>query len=216
MSNLFVNLVNYLIKLLLNINNQKVRNDLLRYSKNYQKNAVTTTDSMTSSTTSFSQHHTSELESLIEELEHDKPTSISQMDTISQGVANFEANKLLYMTSNGSEMDLSLISKLQRRIAALELEKKSANHLSMPNSSTSPSISASTTSTNTTTSTSGAHDNNNNHPALIVGEDGLNLIERLQQDKDYELIKSQELELENQRLRDDINRLVIFFVLLSK
>lgn len=178
---------------------------------------------MSSSTTSFSQQHTSELESLIEELEQDKPASISQMDMISQGVANFEANKLLYMTSNGSEIDLSLISKLQRRIAALELEKKSAQ-MSMPGGglsggTTSPS--ASTTSTSTTTSSKmslnsgsgsmvvasgAAHDNNNNHPALIVGEDGLNLIERLQQDKDYELIKAQELELENQKLREDLSR----------
>lgn len=168
-----------------------------------------------SSTTSF-QQHTSELESLIEELEQDKPASISQMDMISQGVANFEANKLLYMTTNGSEMDISLISKLQRRIATLEMERRSVNN----NSIISPSGSASTSSTSTAMSASGAsgvssakmsastqgHDNNNNNPALIVGEDGLNVIERLQQDKDYELIKAQEIELENQKLRDDLNR----------
>lgn len=164
-----------------------------------------------SSTTSF-QQHTSELESLIEELEQDKPASISQIDMISQGVANFEANKLLYMTTNGSEMDISLISKLQRRIATLEMERRSVNSISP--------ASASTSSTSTAMSASGAsggssakmsastqgHDNNNNNPALIVGEDGLNVIERLQQDKDYELIKAQEIELENQKLRDDLNR----------
>lgn len=183
---------------------------------------------MSSSTTSFTQQHTSELESLIEELEHDKPTSISQLEMISQGVANFEANKLLYMTSNGSEMDLSLISKLQRRIAALELEKKAAamnnggavspNSISSNSTTTSSKMSLASNPAATTGTAGGAHDNNNNHALVVVGHadvDGVSLIERLQQDKDYELIKAQELELENQKLRDDLTRFDTFFIILT-
>lgn len=82
------------------------------------------------------------------------------------------------MTANGSEMDVSLISRLNRRISLLQM----GNSLNVNNE----------------------HDNNNN--ANDQSDQSLS-IERLQQEKDYELIKSQELELENQKLREDLNRL---------
>lgn len=188
---------------------EKVRNDLLRYSKSQNQNQQTNNNlnsgtSLSSSTTSFNQH-TSELESLIEELEQDtaKPLSSNVFggsssvtsNEINNGVANFEANKLLYMTANGSEMDIGLVSKLQRRIAALEMEKKESFKLKNP---------ADVTATGTT------HDNNNNsnNPTDPNELHAANLyIERLQHEKDFELIKSQELELENQKLREDLNRL---------
>ena len=132
------------------------------------------------------------------------------------------------MTSNGSEMDLSLISKLQRRIAALELEKKAAamnnggavspNSISSNSTTTSSKMSLASNPAATTGTAGGAHDNNNNHALVVVGHadvDGVSLIERLQQDKDYELIKAQELELENQKLRDDLTRFDTFFIILT-
>lgn len=221
-----------------------MRNDYLRVTKNYQTNLQQQQQTLSSagssmsssSTTSFTsqhQHTSSELESLIEELENDKPRSLSQMttmsssqqhpqttsDSIAHGVATFEANRLLYMTSNGSEMDLTLIGKLQRRIAALEHEKKTGSALSplhLQSSSMSTTTSSSTASTapkNNASTEPTAHDNNNNPALVVMGEDGgLSLIERLQQDKDFELIKAQELELENQKLREDLNRL-LFLIL---
>lgn len=111
------------------------------------------------------------------------------------------------MTSNGSEMDISLISKLQRRIAALELEKKS---LRMASSSSSSATTTTTSKLSLSSAAAHHHDNNNNQQPLLEDEGGLSLVERLQQDKDYELIKAQELELENQKLREDLNRLIWF------
>lgn len=162
---------------------EKVRNELLKYSKSNQQNL------QHSSTTLFTQP-ASDLESLIEELEQDTKQpeslnirySVSNTSTLStdtqNAVNNFESNKLLYMTTNGSEMDVSLISRLNRRISLLQL----GNSLNINNE----------------------HDNNNN---TDLNGDHCIPIERLQQEKDYELIKSQEIELENQKLREDLNRL---------
>jgi myosin-5 len=52
------------------------------------------------------------------------------------------------------------------------------------------------------------HDNNNNMNDILIAEPHCSqILEKLQQEKDYELIKSQEIELENQKLREDLNRL---------
>lgn len=172
---------------------EKVRTELLRYSKN---NLIS--GSLSSSTTSFNNQHVSELESLIEELEQDSKQKLSSVSVttnssdINNAVNNFEANKLLYMTVNGSEMDVGLISKLNRRIAALELERKEF----MKNGCLNNGLAE--------------HDNNNNHNDLLrehQNHSPVSQIERLQYEKDYEIIKSQELELENQKLREDISRL---------
>ena len=180
---------------------EKVRTELLRFSKNQQQQQqqnLATNGSQSSSTTSFTQH-TSELESLIEELEQDSKLSVNSSSSttstveINNGVANFEANKLLYMTSTGSEMDVSLISKLNRRIAALELEKKSlqagSNGISRGNLLNGLGLAE--------------QDNNNNINDLSDAEK----FEKIQQEKDYEMIKSQELEFENQKLKEDLSRL---------
>ncbi|CAF0777038.1 unnamed protein product [Brachionus calyciflorus] len=159
---------------------EKVKSDLLRLSN---KN-LNSTISLSSSTTSIPPHqHNLELESLIEELEQDSKTR-STTSSLAQDVANFEANKLLYMTPNGSEMDLRLISKLQRRIASLELERKESNF-----SRASKTLSL------------------ENDDDQQQQQNKSFLIEKLQMEKDYEMIKSQELELENQKLREDLNRL---------
>ena len=182
---------------------EKVRTELLKYSKNQQmqqqqqqssNNLVP--GSMSASTVSFPGQHTSELESLIEELEQDTKlkinTTSSTANEITNGVANFEANKLLYMTANGAEMDVSLISKLNRRIAALELERKDF-------------LRSGTSKANLL---SNEQDNNNNINDLNELNNSPNVvIEKLQQEKDYEMIKSQEMELENQKLREDLSRL---------
>ena len=183
---------------------EKVRTELLKYSKNQQmqqqqqqqssNNLVP--GSMSASTVSFPGQHTSELESLIEELEQDTKlkitTTSSTNNEITNGVANFEANKLLYMTANGAEMDVSLISKLNRRIAALELERKDF-------------LRSGTSKANLL---SNEQDNNNNINDLNELNNSPNvIIEKLQQEKDYEMIKSQEMELENQKLREDLSRL---------
>jgi myosin-5 len=166
---------------------EKVRNELLKLSKsNYH--AANNSSSVTS-TTSITTQVNSDLESLIEELEQEKlieplhiRLSSSNTSTLSNdtqnNLNNFESNKLLYMTANGSEMDVSLISRLNRRISLLQM----GNSINVNNE----------------------HDNNNN--ADGQSEHSLS-IERLHQEKDYELIKSQELELENQKLREDLNRL---------
>ena len=161
---------------------EKVRSELLKYSKSQAPSG-----SLASSSGSFSQHP-SELESLIEELENDaKQANFLSASVLSQEVANFDSNKLLYMTANGSEMDLTLVSKLNRRIAALEAERKEF----LKNK---PNINESEHLTEVT------HDS-------PLSSNNANSIEKLQQEKDYELIKSQELELENQKLREDLNRL---------
>ena len=117
------------------------------------------------------------------------PLSTASAAEISNGVATFEANKELYMTSNGSEMDVSLISKLNRRIASLEMEKRQ--------------LSQSGTGTRSTNGLLVEQDNNNNINDLTEAEK----FERIQQEKDYEMIKSQELEFENQKLKEDLTRL---------
>ncbi len=43
---------------------------------------------------------------------------------VNEEVESFEKNKLMYMTLNGSEMDMGLLSKLQKRIQFLESERK--------------------------------------------------------------------------------------------
>jgi len=174
----------------------KVRNELLKHSKSNQTNGM---NSVSISQQQQSQQPVqisvsapvptpapSDLESLIEELEQEKlsestsvrfsaSSNISTNSSSNNDVQNnnVESNKLLYMTVNGSEMDVSLISKLNRRISLLQL----GNNLNLTNE----------------------HDNNNNTSDLSI--------ERLEQEKDYELIKSQELELENQKLREDLTRL---------
>ena len=178
---------------------EKVRTELLRFSKNQQQQQqqqnLASNGSLSSSATSFNQH-TSELESLIEELEQDSKMSVNSSSSttsaaeINNGVANFEANKLLYMTSTGSEMDVSLISKLNRRIASLEMEKKTLQ--------TSNGISRGTLLNGIN-----EQDNNNNINDLTDAEK----FEKIQQEKDYEMIKSQELEFENQKLKEDLSRL---------
>lgn len=156
---------------------EKVRSELLRHTK-HNGNAASQPNS--------------DLESLLEELELDSKqdslnirfseSNTSQVSNETQhAVNNFEANKLLYMTANGSEMDVSLISRLNRRISLLQL----SNCLNVNASD---------------------HDNNNNTD-LTSEQINCVSLERLQQEKDYELIKSQELELENQKLREDLNRL---------
>ncbi len=114
---------------------------------------------------------------------------------ISNGVANFEANKDLYMTSNGSEMDVSLISKLNRRIASLEMEKRQFTQ--------GGGRSNAGATTNGLITSVVEQDNNNNINDLSEAEK----FERVQQEKDYEMIKSQELEFENQKLKEDLTRL---------
>lgn len=174
---------------------EKVRSDLLRYSKNN----LNSTASLSSSTTSFNQHN-SELESLIEELEQDttKQVGLNMHKTQSgisnemqSDVANFESNKLLYMTPNGSEMDISLINKLHRRIASLELGRNDSTR--------------STSSRTSLNQINERHSENNNE--IADNPQLSSLVEKLQQDKDFEIIKSQELELENQKLREDLTRL---------
>jgi myosin V len=114
-------------------------------------------------------------------------------------VANFEANKDLYMTSNGSEMDVSLISKLNRRIASLEMEKRQFTQ-----GGSGSGRNATSASTNGLIIPSVVEqDNNNNINDLSEAEK----FERIQQEKDYEMIKSQELEFENQKLKEDLTRL---------
>lgn len=84
---------------------EKVNSDLLKHTKRSKQDPI-------------------ELESLMEEIDGQENPSIKSTDTLTDGVANFEKNKLLYMTANGSEMDLGLLSKLQKRIMILESEKK--------------------------------------------------------------------------------------------
>ena len=109
---------------------------------------------------------------------------------LNKRVATFEANKELYMTSNGSEMDVSLISKLNRRIASLEMENRQFSHGGQAGRAANggPLV---------------EQDNNNNINDLSEAEK----FERMQQEKDYEMIKSQELEFENQKLKEDLTRL---------
>lgn len=150
---------------------EKVRTELIKL----KKTTTPTTNGQQQ------QHINNELESLIEEIESDKDQANTNID---KAVANFEANKLLYMTANGSEMDITLIGKLQRRIASLELERKAA--------------------------TMRESDNNNNTSSevMIPCDIPSNLvIERLSIERDAELIKSQEFEFENLKLREDLSRL---------
>jgi myosin-5 len=201
---------------------EKVRSELM---SKITAAATTTTDSTksgsnlfnnggpsTSSTNSLQPN--SELESLIEEITVDedgsttkqqqstysassesgfKSSSLSssnsnhQSEHLAAALANFEANKLLYMTANGSEMDFTLITKLQRRIATLELERQHNNHQA-------------------------ESDKNNNNDLGVGGGDvqlphGALVMDRLIQERDYEMIKSQELDFENQKLREDSSRL---------
>lgn len=179
---------------------EKVRSELLRYGKAQNQNQTpSVVASSSSSATSFNNQPASELESLIEELEQDTITSISTINSKDTAGSNmghsslhasssvtsndYDSNKLLYVTANGSEIDVSLLSKLNRRIATLELEKKElANRFKVNTSDT---------------------ENNDE----ISQSSSVMMIEKLQQEKDYELIKAQELELENQKLREDLNRL---------
>jgi myosin-5 len=156
---------------------EKVKIELLKYSKSHANQAQ-----------SQYQTNTTELEMLIEELEQDSKvqldsTNLRNTTDLNSELANFESNKLLYMTANGAEMDISLISKLNRRIAALELERRDLK--------------------------SKSDSENKQEKEHITFEQYLSneQLERLQQEKDFEIIKSQELELENQKLREDITRL---------
>ena len=89
----------------------------------------------------------------------------------------------------GTDLDLNLLTRLQKRIYWLESERAGLLRSGC-------------------TKLDNPHDNNNNTNELMVVEPPYpTAIERLQQEKDYELIKSQEFEFENQKLREELNRL---------
>ena len=170
---------------------EKVRNELVRLSKPAQ--------SMTSSGGGHNQPSL-DLESLIEQLVNDTRTTLvaeSTSDENSKGIRprGTAGDNKQRLNGNGVELDVTLISKLQNRIAALEFERKhSSKYLG------------------SALAVAAESDNNNNNSDLLCDLPAAAVVnmaeaERLQQDRDLEMIKSQELEFENQKMREDLSRL---------
>jgi len=98
---------------------EKVNSNLSRYTKSSSKSGLTLSK----------QEPINELESLIEEIDNHEDNmkiikSSATSSEVNEEVESFEKNKLMYMTLNGSEMDMGLLSKLQKRIQFLESERK--------------------------------------------------------------------------------------------
>ena len=104
-------------------------------------------------------------------------------------------------TTATHDEDIGLISKLNRRIGVLELERKHymrTCHLFGLNPDRNNNKNGNDNDNGTETAAS-----LNLSSAAAMGDQ----LERLQFEKDYELIKSQELDLENQKLREELSRL---------
>jgi myosin V len=156
----------------------KARNDILNYSKTAQQQ----------------QHQKgspSELESLVEDLQLDQYDNDNQSERSSVvsnyssgiGTIKINGNHSNFNGKNGNELDVSLLNKLYRRIALLESQNKFYN------------------------SKKSDHDDNNNmNNNNLLRNSPTIIIEKLQQENDYEMIRAQELEMENYKLREELDR----------
>ncbi len=93
---------------------EKANSSLARYAKSPARGAPR-------------QEAVNELESLMEEIDSQAGGVLVKSEAsseVNEEVESFEKNKLMYMTLNGSEMDMGLLSKLQKRIQFLESERK--------------------------------------------------------------------------------------------
>ena len=197
---------------------EKVRNELLKLSKSAQlqhanggANLSAQPGSLSSSTTSFNQNH-AELECLIEELEQDsvKESQSTRSSGVHSAISSTDDSSSVKILSNGGDADFSLIAKLQRRINLLESERNewSRSSRGFVVSGVLDQAVNSDSNNNTNNESGGEKQQQPTpQPPPQQQQSPLSVIERLQYEKDYETIKSQELDLENQKLREDLSRL---------